>query len=203
MVKVLISEWARKAAHELDDWRDRWLASKEKDIYADGLLQKVNIKGEIVHDEVLSTEASADRYCKLATEDIHILQGYLALMKGWKIGGGKWKIESRYVSKQEFNSHRSAVIEELNYKHRLVATAREARSVFRSELFKNERRYISRPTSERSPFKNREERLTSLNQHFVDAARNLLESDVFESVLLEAKTRLKAFEDEFFEGRMP
>lgn len=89
MVSVLISEWARKAAHELDDWRDRWLASKERDLYLEPPLWAANIKGDLDHEEIISNKELATKYIGLLIEDIHLLQDYLTELKGGSLGGGR------------------------------------------------------------------------------------------------------------------
>lgn len=120
MTTVLISEWARKAAHNLDMARDavttRQRGSSEVHDFCD-----LKIKGRINHASVLTDPKEAARILEMAREDSYTLQTYLTHLKGTR----GW-IGNERVPRHAWERHRTIAAHELHYRHALSAALRSA-----------------------------------------------------------------------------
>lgn len=115
MPTVLISEWAKKAAHELDTAREAVATRKRgpNDVYD---YVDLKIKGtDLDHAAILSNPDDAQRINEMASQDARTLQAYMATINAWK-----GYIDGRRVGLTAWQRHRALAVKELEYRHALV-----------------------------------------------------------------------------------
>ena len=120
MVKVIVSEWTRRAAHNLDMRRDEWLSQKAPTVFVEPELQKLQIDSKI--DHIAALTGSYDRIIALsmkARHDVAVLQSYLAKINSTKT------INDERVPKHVFEAYRSRVVKEVHYKQFLCTVTKE------------------------------------------------------------------------------
>lgn len=197
MKKVLVSEWARRAAHELDDWRSRWLNQRENDTYVFYDAHRINIKDDLNHEEVLSNLEIAQKHRLSVVQDCETLQRYLTSLKSGRLGGAQWEVAGRSVSRENYENHRLTVVGELNYKMQLLRDVNSAIKQLSIKQHKNK----TRRDAWKNRSSNREQRISSFNSIFVDVAKDTLPDEIFRIIVQESRLRQEQKEiNEFDEG---
>lgn len=118
---VLVSEFSRRAAHELDNVRFEFLEFKKVDtFYALPVGEEYHpgIPDTVDHFALLSDTEHLEQNYVVAQADVRKMQAYLALLNVNKMIGGK------NVSLQEFNAHREAIAKHTRYRENLSSQLR-------------------------------------------------------------------------------
>lgn len=136
---VIVSEWARRVAHELDNYRGTWVAAVKADPIG-AQFERSPYYQSISHAEWLSTYDESEAKHEIAVQREVYLKAVLSDMRRTK------RINGTLYSKWEFDMHRNAVIAELDYvvaliqKLRLVKYARDKRITMKAEEYAKEQR---------------------------------------------------------------
>ncbi len=121
-MKVLVSEWSRKAAHNLDHKREEWESARSASDYAErALVEGLKIDMRLDHETMLlgSYKNLQDLRLKVVG-DIGVLGNFLATMKATGTINGAW------YPKPTYEVYRVRLARELAYKHLLATTLKEA-----------------------------------------------------------------------------
>lgn len=121
MKQVLVSEWASKAAHNLDMTRDTWVSQRATSDFIEPQLKELRIDDRIDHAAVLGgTYDQIQRLYGDAVWDTNALEAFLSKINAEKL------IDGLGYPRHVFEAYRSRVVKELAYKKTLCSVAKEA-----------------------------------------------------------------------------
>lgn len=124
---LLVSEWARKAAHELNDKHHNWIEARTKDEFDIDNLSNAQLRDAIDHSVLLMRWQSVREYLPKVTRDFQMIEAYLAYLNA-----NKGYVGRRQVARQQWEAHKLAQKEEMAYKRALMVTLRERSRQFNS-----------------------------------------------------------------------
>lgn len=117
--KLLVSEYSRRIAHELDATRLEFLEAKKADVVylalPVGEEYQPSIPDDVNHIDLLSDTQNLEQNWLTAAEDMRRLQAYLADLRIKKTIG------DRAVPLEVFEAHRQAIARHVRYKEILAA----------------------------------------------------------------------------------
>lgn len=131
---VLISEWARKAAHELNDRHHNWIEARLKDEFADENLNEAQLRDAIDHTAMLMKWDLIEEYLPKLERDLSMIYAYISFLQR-----NKEYVSRRKVGLQQWAAHLLAQQEELAYKTYLQKILKYRRSHFVRAV--NEKKY--------------------------------------------------------------
>lgn len=121
-MRVLVSEWSRNAAHNLDHKREEWEAIRSASDYAEpSLVLGLKVDMRLDHEAMLTGSYKSLQELRLkVVHDIGLLGQVLQTMKETGAIDGVW------YPKPTYEAYRARVSRELIYKQLLSTTIKEA-----------------------------------------------------------------------------
>ena len=108
---VLVAEWARKAAHELNDRHHNWIEARSRDEFSEENLSESQVRETLDHAALLMRWELIEEYLPKVQRDHDMIYAYISHLRRTKGYVGR-----RRVTKQQWSAHLLSQQEELAYK---------------------------------------------------------------------------------------
>ena len=129
MVKVLVSEWTRKAAHNLDFAREQWIASRSASNLTDVAVSGLRLRDDFDHSDIWGyrLDAVTDVHTN-AVHDVHLLQSHLTSISIQR------KVDGEVLPRLQYETYRAMVIKRLQYVQMIASVCRKVMERFKRDL---------------------------------------------------------------------